>query len=275
MSITFSVITDELAPDPAVGIAFAVERGLDRVDVRSVGGVNFLSLGRDEQSRVARQIRDAGLSVGCLATPILKWTAPGQSATNAGDQFGFDAKGRSDAEIYADAVAAAELLGTRHLRIFSYLIYPGFKMMDLEPPLTALLALAERHDMVLHVENEPVCNVKTVPDLTQLLKAWNHPRLKGLLDIGNAASAGAPATVQDVADVMPWVDQVHFKDYSKAAKRIVATGEGDIPYPELLAPCRAAAATRDLVWTIETHVPSDQPGATERSLAAVRRLAKG
>ncbi len=274
MSITFSVITDELAPDPAVGIAFALAHGLDRVDVRSVGGVNFLSLGRDEQARVARQIREAGLTVGCLATPLLKWPAPGQSATNAGDQFGFDAKGRSDAEIYADAFAAGELLGTRHLRIFSYLIYPGFKPTDLEPPLTALLALAEGHDMVLHVENEPVCNVKSVPDLTALLKAWNHPRLKGLLDIGNAASAGTPATVQDVADVMPWVDQVHFKDYSKAWKGHVATGEGDVPYDELLVPCRAAAATRDLVWTIETHVPGDQPGATERSLAAVRRLAK-
>ena len=59
MSITFSVITDELAPDPAVGIAFAVANGLDRVDIRSVGGVNFLSLDRDEQRRVARQIRDA------------------------------------------------------------------------------------------------------------------------------------------------------------------------------------------------------------------------
>ena len=275
MSITFSVITDELAPDPAVGIAFAVANGLDRVDIRSVGGVNFLSLDRDEQRRVARQIRDAGLTVGCLATPLLKWPAPGQTATNAGDQFGFDAKGRSDAEIYADAFAAAELLGTRHLRIFSYLIYPSFKMTDLDPALTALLALAERHDCVLHVENEPVCNVKSVADLTALLGAWNHPRLKGLLDIGNAASAGTPASVQDVAAVMPWVDQVHFKDYSKSRKAHVATGEGDIPYAELLVPCRATAATRDLVWTIETHVPGDQPGATERSLAAVRRLARG
>lgn len=273
MPIAFSVITDEIAPDPSAGIAFALEEGLDQVDVRSVGGINFLSLEPAHQQRVARQIRDAGLRVGCLATPLLKWPAPGQSAADAGDQFGFDAKGRSTEEIYASAFAAAEMLGTRHLRIFSYLTFAGFKLDDLEASYTALLRLAERHDMVLHVENEPVCNVLSVADLGHLVRTWNHPRLKGLLDIGNAAYAGQPATVDEVAAVMPWVDMVHFKDYSAARKGYVATGEGDIPYARLLAPCRNAAAARDLVWTIETHVPGDQPGATRRSLHAVRRLA--
>lgn len=275
MPIAFSVITDEIAPDPAAGIAFALEEGLDRVDVRSVGGVNFLSLTTAEQRQVARRIKDAGLSVGCLATPLLKWPAPGHSAADAGDQFGFDAKGRSTAEIYASAFAAAEVLGTRHLRIFSYLTFSGFQLTDLDEPFGALLRLAESHDMVLHVENEPVCNVLSVADLASAMRKWNHPRLKGLLDIGNAAYAGQPATVEDVAAVIPWVDQVHFKDYAAARKGYVATGEGDIPYASLLAPCRAAARTRDLVWTIETHVPTDQPGATRRSLAAVRKLAAG
>ncbi|MFM9941595.1 MAG: sugar phosphate isomerase/epimerase family protein [Hyphomicrobiaceae bacterium] len=275
MPIAFSVITDEISPDPADGIAFALEEGLDRVDVRSIDGVNFLSLDSADQKRVARQIKDAGLHVGCLATPLLKWPAPGKSAGNSGDQFGFDAKGRSIDEIYASAFAAADVLGTRNLRIFSYLTYAGFKLADLEAPYIALLKLAERHDMVLHVENEPVCNVLSVADLGLLMQAWKHPRLKGLLDIANSAHAGKPTTPLEVATVMPWVDQVHFKDYAGACKAYVATGEGDIPYAELLVPCCKAAVVRDLVWTIETHVPDDQPGATRRSLQAVRGLATG
>ena len=90
MPIAFSVITDEIAPDPSAGIAFALEEGLDQVDVRSVSGINFLSLEPAHQQRVARQIRDAGLHVGCLATPLLKWPAPGQSAADAGDQVRTD-----------------------------------------------------------------------------------------------------------------------------------------------------------------------------------------
>jgi sugar phosphate isomerase/epimerase len=129
--------------------------------------------------------------------------------------------------------------------------------------------------MVLHVENEPVCNVRTLGDLDALMRSWRHPRLKALLDIGNAASAGAPATVAGVASLAPHVDQAHFKDYSKARRAYVALGEGDIPYRELLAPCLAEARTRELVLTVETHVPGDRPDATRRSLAELRRLAAG
>lgn len=273
MGLTFSVITDEVSGDLATGLAFAARQGLDRVDIRSIGGVNFMSFEASEQKVMARQILDTGLKVGCLATPLLKWPAPGRSATDAGDQFGFDAKGRSPEEIYEAAFAAAAVLGTRHLRIFSYLTYDGFRLPDLEEAYTALLRLAERHDMVLHVENEPVCNVLSVADLDALMRAWNHPRLRGLLDIGNATYAGKPPSVAEVASVMQFVDQVHFKDYSAARKGYVPMGEGDIPFADLLVPVHAAARQRDLVWTIETHVPGDQPGATERSLAGLRCLA--
>ena len=93
--------------------------------------------------------------------------------------------------------------------------------------------------------------------------------------VGGGAAAGLTPSVDQVGRIMPWVDQVHFKDYSRARKAFAATGEGDVPYGELIGPCRDAGRTRDLVWTIETHVPTEQPGATRRSLAAVRRLAAG
>ena len=186
---TLSVITDEVSPRLQDGIAFAVEEGLKWVDVRSIDAVNFLSLDRPAQERAAAHIKAAGLTVGCFATPLLKWAAPGQTAATMGDQFGFDTAGRSTEQIYRDAFAAAALLGTRNLRIFSFLTYDGFRIEDLRQDLELLLKLADEHDAVLHVENEPVCNIQSVPDLVQLMQAWRHPRLKALLDIGNAWSA--------------------------------------------------------------------------------------
>lgn len=267
-----SVITDEVSPDLGAGIRFATDEGLATVDVRSVGGVNFLSYDVAGQAAIARQIRDAGLKVGCLATPLLKWSPPGRAAATSGDQFGFDMKGRTTDELYEDTFAAAARLGTRHLRIFSFLTYDGFKLSDLDADYGKLLALAEQHDCTLHVENEPVCNVLSVADLVALMQAWRHPRLKSLLDIGNACRAGAPPTPADLAAVMPFVDQVHFKDYSVGGERYVPMGEGDIPYGELMGPCFKAAAGRRLSLTIETHVPGEQPGATRRSLAGLRAL---
>ena len=273
MPVTFSVITDEVSPDLQAGLRFAAEEGLTTVDIRSIGGVNFLSFERERQAQIAREIRDAGLQVGCFATPLLKWAAPGRATAKAGDQFGFDARGRTTAELCDDAFAAAEILGTRHLRIFSLLTFDGFKPADLEADYRALLNRAERHDMTLHVENEPVCNIATVPDLIALMNAWRHPRLRALLDIGNAHYSGAPPSPAELAAVMPSVDQMHFKDYDKARHAYVATGEGAVSYARLLPPCLAAARDRHLALTIETHMPAEQPGSTRRSLAALRRFA--
>ena len=273
MAFTFSVITDEVSPDLATGLRFAAEAALTTVDIRSVDGRNFLSLERDAQVRIARQIRDAGLHVGCFATPLLKWPAPGRASGNSGDQFGFDIRGRSTAELYDDAFSAAEILGTRNLRVFSLLTYGGFRLTDLEADYTALLSRAEKYDMVLHVENEPVCNLRTVPHLIELMQAWRHPRLKALLDIGNAHYTGAPPVPVELAALMPWVDQMHFKDYDKASHAYVATGAGGVGYAQCLPPCLAAARGRPLSLTVETHMPSEQPDATRRSLTALRRFA--
>lgn len=72
--------------------------------------------------------------------------------------------------------------------------------------------------------------------------------------------------------VMPHVDQIHLKDYVKARHAYAPMGEGDTPHAELLRPCLLGARDRQLMLTIETHVPGEQPAATRRSLVAVRRL---
>ena len=272
MSFTYSLITDEVAPELSAGLKLALEQGLDTVDVRSVGGVNFLSIEPDRQRAIAREIRDAGLKVGCFATPLLKWAPEGKSAGRAGDQFGFDRKGRTDAQLYDDAMRAAELLGTTNLRIFSFLAYEGFRLVDLERDFGQLLERAERHGMQLHVENEPVCNIATIGELTAAMAHWRHPRLRAILDIANSASAGAIPTVGDVAALMPFVDLVHCKDRALARRKSVPMGEGDIDFASLLAPCKGAARERPISLVIETHVPDDQPGATLRSIAGLRRL---
>ncbi|NJO34113.1 MAG: TIM barrel protein [Rhodospirillales bacterium] len=155
--------------------------------------VSVLPIGSAYPDQVGPALEAAGLTVGCLATPIFKWPAPGQPVENAGDQFGFDRRGRTDEEIYRDAFEAADLLGTRHLRIFTLLTYDGFKLEDLQVELQKLLRMAEGHDATLHVENEPVCNIRSVPDLVRLMEAWRHPRLKALLDIGKCLVGGNAA----------------------------------------------------------------------------------
>jgi L-ribulose-5-phosphate 3-epimerase len=270
---TIAFVNDELKAPLADTIAFAQENGVSALEVRSIDGRNFLALSPAQQTDVARRISDAGIKVVGLASPLLKWAAPGRVAGRLGDQFGFEIGSRALGEIGRLAADAAHRLGTRNVRIFSFLTHDGFKLADLDTALDELLALAEREDLILHIENEPVCNIQDEVDLMALMQARRHPRLKALLDIGNIYAKGVAPDAARMAALMPFVDHMHFKDFSVGAgRRHVAVGEGDIPYGALIEACLAAAAGRELTLSVETHVPDDPVGATLRSLTGLRQL---
>lgn len=271
---TIAFVNDELKAPLATTIAFARENGIRAIEMRSIEGRNFLDLLPAEQKEVADHLADAGLTVVGLASPLLKWAASGQAAGSKGDQFGFDIGTRSLGDIARLAAEAAHTLGTRNVRIFSYLTHEGFRIRDLAPAIEELVRVAEREDLVLHVENEPVCNLRDERDLLALMKAFPHPRLRALLDIGNIYGAGVQPKADRLAALMPFVDHMHFKDAAFAGgRRTVALGDGEIPYTAFMPACFAAAEGRDLTLSVETHVHSDPVGATQRSLVALKALA--
>jgi sugar phosphate isomerase/epimerase len=272
-SHTIAFINDELKAPLASAIAFAHANKVDAIEVRSIEGRNFIELPPAEQRDVAGRLKDAGLKVVGLASPLLKWDAPGRASSDKGDQFGFDIGQRTLADVARLAVDAAHSLGTRNVRIFSYLTYAGFTARDLAPALDELLRIAEREDLVLHVENEAVCNIMSDIDLLALAQAYRHPRLKVLLDIGNIYAAGIVPDVERLKSLMPHVDHMHFKDVATAGRRrVVPLGDGEIPYPALLSACLSAAQSRTLTLSVETHVPENPIVATQRSLDRLREM---
>jgi xylose isomerase-like TIM barrel protein len=269
--LTIGLITDEVSPSLDEGLAFAREEGIDAIDLRVIDGRNVLALSRDELRDVARRVRAAGLSVSCVCTPLLKWSPPGRTARTAGDQFGFDLGDRRPRDVFAEAFVAAELLGARNLRVFSYLTYDGYRVDDLREPIDDLLALAEQFDMRVHVENEGVCNIASFAELEALVTAYRHPRLRALPDIANAWRTESPPSTADLVRLLPFTDILHIKDYANALGCFVAVGEGDIPIADLLAET-LPVRTAPLALTIETHAASEPAATTRRSVDALRRV---
>lgn len=269
--LTLGLITDEVSPSLDEGLDFARAEGIGTVDLRVIDGRNVLALSRGELADAARRVRAAGLSISCVCTPLLKWSPPGKVARAKGDQFGFELGDRPQATVYAQAFEAAEIVGARNLRIFSYLAYDGYRVDDLRGPIDELLALAEKFDMKLHVENEGVCNVVGFAELEALMTAYRHPRLRALPDIANAYRRSRPPSAEDLARLLPFTDMLHVKDYSNAAGRFVAVGEGDIPFATLLG-ATLPAHERPLTLTIETHAPSEPAATTRRSVHGLRRM---
>jgi sugar phosphate isomerase/epimerase len=269
--LTICLITDEVSPSLDEGLAFAREEGIGTVDLRVIDGRNVLALSRGELTEAAQRVRAAGLSVSCICTPLLKWSPPGKTARAVGDQFGFELGDRTPRDVYEEAFAAADILGARHLRVFSYLAYEDYRMDDLREPIDDLLRLAEKFDMKVHVENEGVCNVADFAELEALVTTYRHPRLRALPDIANAYRSSQPPSAADLARLLPFSDMLHIKDYSNAARRFVAVGEGDIPIAALLAATLPARET-PLTLTIETHASSDPVATTRGSVNGLRRM---
>jgi len=271
VAYTLSVISDEIAPDIDTAIRFAREHGLRHLDLRSVGGRNLIDFEDDALAALAGKLQAAGLAVSCLASPLLKWLPPGMAlAPQRHDAFGFDARAVDETRLFRRCFEICERLGTRRLRIFSYLAYDGFAPGDLARPLAALLALAERHDCLLLLENEPVCNVATAPALHDLVAGIAHPRLRALFDLGNLQAMGAPPGDGEIAALAPWIGYMHVKDYAPGSG-IVPLGEGVADHRRALAIIAGAAALEDIPLALETYLPAQGWAASAASLAVLRR----
>jgi sugar phosphate isomerase/epimerase len=297
--LQLSVIGDEIGPSLDEMISFAHEHGLKRLDMRTVGGRNLLSMKTEEVIHISRTLENAGITVPAFVSPAFKWKAPGKWATGGGKvDFAFDPKECPTEDWVAHAMQIAVILGAPHMRIFSYLRYGGFRPADLgklTDHLNKLLGLAGHYDITLQLENEPVCNVGNIAELAAFFAADekaskeadpdeeeefeqqdSQPKLRylrPLVDIANAWSTGERPSDANIAVLAPLTTAIHLKDRDLSANRTVPLGDGDVPWPAELRRLLSGAKTDEVLASIETHCPHDGRNATARSLAGLRRIA--
>lgn len=296
--LQLSVIGDEIGPSLDEMISFAHEHGLQRLDMRTVGGRNLLSMKIEEVIHISRTLEKAGITVPAFVSPAFKWKAPGRSARAGGKvDFAFDPEQCPVEDWVAHAMQIAVILGAPHMRIFSYLRYGGFRPSDLgrlSDHLAKLLGLAGHYDITLQLENEPVCNVGNIaelaaffvadekafneanPDMEEFEQQDSQPRLRylrPLVDIANAWSTGERPSDADIAALAPFTTAIHLKDRDLSANRTVPLGDGGVPWPAELKRLLGGVETKEVLASIETHCPHDSRNATARSLAGLRRIA--
>lgn len=298
--LQLSVIGDEIGPTLDEMIAFAHEHDLKRLDMRTVAGRNLLAMTTEEVIHISRTLEKAGLTVTAFVSPLFKWQAPGKAPPSGPVDFAFDPSQCPVEDWVAHAIQIAVILGAPHMRIFSYLRYPGFRPTDLYKiggHLGKLLGLASHYDISLQLENEPVCNLGTIAELAAFFAADEkmaqeaaetrdelaalenagtpeQPRyLRPLVDIANAWAAGERPSDADIATLAPFTTAIHLKDRDLAAGRVVPLGEGNVPWADELKRLLAGVEAKEVLASIETHVPDDRRNATARSLAGLRRIA--
>lgn len=273
--LALTVIGDEVGPSLPEMISFCKENGLRRLDMRTVDGRNLLGMTLDEVKKIADTINKAGLEVPCFVSPVLKWAAPGKAPAGGKVDFAFDPSTCPAKDPVAHGFDVATVLGARHIRVFSYLRYPGFEASDLEAEIDRLSDLGQRHDVIVEMENEPVCNIGSVAEQAKFFR--DLPEVPQyfvpLVDIGNSWAMGAPPAAEDIAFLAPFVDLIHIKDRDITGRKGTPVGDGNVPWAMELRRLLEGVTAREVVASLETHCPPDGRGATAKSVAALRRIA--
>jgi sugar phosphate isomerase/epimerase len=273
--LALAVIGDEIGPSLSEMISFCAENNVHRLDMRTVEGKNLLGMTLDEIEDISKTLRQADLKVPTFVSPVLKWPAAGKAVEGAKVDFAFDPTLCPTGDPLAHAFDVATVLGASRLRVFSHLRYPGYKPADLDAAIDRLLDLAERHDIAVEMENEPVCNIGSVTELAQFFAHYHDPKqyLRPLVDIGNSWNIGKPPADDEIAALAPLVDLIHLKDRDFKARRTVPLGDGGVPWAEELKRLLAGVRGPEVVASMETHCPQDGRNATAKSVAALRRIA--
>jgi len=179
----FSALTDEIGKSEQEAFDFAKQYGLRWIEVRGVPGgrQDYVDLPAAGLQAFAKRIRDHGLKVSFLDAPLLKFALPGfepvRRSTDTPERI---AKRAAEGErLFARrtddlrrALAAAEILGTRKVRVFAFQrVREREKAMPRVAGILAGMAeTAGRRGIRLLLENEGSCNVATCAEAAELLK---------------------------------------------------------------------------------------------------------
>ncbi len=276
-----SAFGDEVAPDLEEQVAALRAQGILHVELRSAWGVNVVELGPEGLDRAAAVLRDAGVGVSAIGSPI------GKAAIEA--DFA-DERGR-----FAAALDAAARLGTRLIRVFSFFIPDGRYAEHRDEVLRRMSALArdaESRGLTLVHENESYIYGDTAERCRDLVESVGSPALRLAFDPANFVQVDVRPFTDAWPLLAPHVAHFHIKDavvvdrdglapYPAPApvERLMGSvrlpGEGDGQLPELLSELDHAGY--DGFLTIEPHLTlrlPDLDGAARLAAAAasLRRL---
>ncbi len=260
------IITDEVSPHLQEALDFANDHDLTHIEIRTVEERNVVDLSDEEILGIRTEVQRRGLFVSCFSSPIFKCALDVNRTVRAGDAFG-DKVGNVE-EHFRKLIRAIEIahqLDTQYIRIFSFWRerHPEKHTAEIVQYLYQAAALAEQHEVILLLENEPACNAGYATEVDAMVRSIDSPALKALWDPGNEAYGLRNAFPNGYQAIKHTVAHVHLKDVQMndlGEPHCVPIGSGIVPYDLQIAALREDGYKG--LFTLETHyVP---PGGTAR-----------
>ncbi len=282
-------ITDEVSRNLRTALQFASEYGVRQVELRSVYEQYCFRHDARRLKEIHSLLKEYGVRVAVLSTPILKCMLPGAPLTAAAQRESRAAQSTfpvpaeeqfaRQMEFLRQAIDAARILETDKLRIFSYWQVENFER---ERPrilqgLRRVTEIAEKEKIRLVIENEPGCNLADCAQTMSVLEEIASPWLGMNWDVVNGRSTGETPFPDGFRRLdLKRVWHMHVKDQrtnlATGRREICAVGDGDTPYHEILPALARGGYTGAL--SMETHfsVGGSREAASRRSLEGLVRV---
>lgn len=265
-----SAFADEVTEDFLAQVEFLAGEKVGHIEPRFINKKNIMDLTKGEMDEARTMIRDHGLKVSAIGSPIGK--------------VKLDEPFEPHLDKFKHAVDLALFFETPFIRMFSYYAPEGKDINDYrEQVLERMAAKVEvlaGADVTMVHENEADIYGHTAANCVDLIEAIDSPKLRLVYDPANFVWGEKMTDNIEVCwPVMkPYVVHIHIKDWKLTADIGSMPGEGDGQIKELLT--ELAAINYDGCMTMEPHLQQGgQFGGTtgpelfSRAIAAVREIA--
>lgn len=266
-----SAFADEVTEDFRSQVEFLAKERVGYIEPRFVNRKNIMDLNRSELDEARKMIRDRGLKVSAIGSPIGK--------------VKLDEPFEPHLDKFKHAVDLAQFFETPFIRMFSYYAPEGKNIDDYRDQvlerMAAKVQVVEGTDVTMVHENEAHIYGHTAENCADLVEAVGSDRLRLAYDPANFVWGEKITNNVEVCwPVMkPYVVHIHIKDWKLGAPDVGSLpGQGDGQIKELLA--ELAAMNYDGCMTMEPHLKtggqfggSTGPELFAKAIAAVRKLA--
>ncbi len=236
-----SGFADEAQSDLQGQIAALKRNNMEYLEVRAIDGKCVIDYTEEEIEEFAKQLREAGIKVNSLGSPIGKY--------NIVDDF------EPHFERFKKACKTAQILGTKNMRMFSFFIPDGEEAMNYKDEvlkrMRAMLDYAKEQGIQLCHENEARIFGRLNKECVYLQEQL--PDLKAIFDSSNYIMEDEDI-LTNINNIVKYVEYVHVKDSTLDGHVIVPAGHGDGKYAEVIEKVAEARGDKDTFLTLEPHL---------------------
>ena len=266
-----SAFADEVTDDFQGQVSYLVSEGINYIEPRFINKRNIMDLTKNELSDTKKMLRDFGLNVSAIGSPIGK--------LKLDEPFG------PHLDKFKHAIDLAIFFDTPYIRMFSYYAPHGKNIDDYRDEVLERLAkkadLLRDTEVTMVHENEARIYGHSAKNCVDIVETIDSPNLKLVYDPANFVwGEKITNNIESCFSLMkPYIVHVHIKDWKLGSKDIGSIpGEGDGQIKELLA--ELAAMNYDGCLTMEPHLQtggqfggSTGPELFSKAVDAVRKIA--